>query len=170
MHFYDSARSCLVGIVVAGAVLLASRPSRASQEFPAAIQSAAGMPCTPSCVVCHGEDPGTATSFSHRNLGKTLFNYTVNGTPSIVPPHGTAQLTTNYNAYKTTPEGAAVDALLKQGLDPETKADLCANGPTYGCGAHVAPKVPRGDLSALAWIAGAMVVGAVARRQRVRRG
>jgi len=169
MQISDSSRRWLVRIVIAGAALLAPRPSLASEEFPAAIQAAAGMPCTPSCTLCHGVDPGTATSFGNKKLGQTLVTYPVNGTPNFVAPHNAAALTTNYNAYKTTAEGAAVDADLKQGIDPETKADLCANGPTYGCGAHVAAKAPPTDLSALAWIAGAMVVGAVARRQRARR-
>lgn len=166
MRISDSSRRWLFR-VVAGAALLATRPSFASEEFPAALAAAAGMSCTPSCVVCHGEDPGTAATFTRRKLGATLVTYNGN----FVAPHDTAALTANYNAYKATPDGAAVDALLKEGIDPETKAELCRGGPTYGCGAHVVSKPPvSGDLSVLAFVAGAMALGAVARRARSRRG
>lgn len=162
MKISDSTRSWFLGFALAGAALLAPQPAAASEEFPAAIQQAAGMPCSPSCTLCHGVDPGTANTFMSKDLGKTLVTYNGN----FVGPHKSDALIANYNAYKTTPAGAAVDADLKLGIDPQTKVELCANGVTYGCGAHVAPKAPPSDLSALAWIAGAMAVGAVARRKR----
>jgi MYXO-CTERM domain-containing protein len=164
MQISASNRSWFLRFAIGGLALLAPRPSQASQEFPAAIQAAAGMPCTPSCVLCHGVDPGTAGTYGNKKLGATLSAYN----NIFVTAGNTAVLTSNYNAYKATAEGAAVDASLKQGIDPETKADLCSSGPSYGCGAHVAAKAPPSDLSPLAWALGAMVLGAVVRRQRSR--
>jgi hypothetical protein len=167
MQISDSIRSWGVRITVLAAGLLTHGLAMASEEFPAAIQEAANMPCVPSCTLCHGIDPGTATTFASKKLGATLVTYGGN----FVKAHDTAALKANYAAYKVTPDGAAVDAQLAQGIDPETKTDLCSseNKLAYGCGAHVAAKAPPSDATALMWIAGAMAVGAFVRRARVRR-
>lgn len=164
MQISDSTRSWFLRIALAGAAILAPRPTLASEQFPAAIQDAAKMPCTPSCTLCHGVDPGTASTYMNKKLGKTLFFF--NGT--VVGPSDTNALKANYAAYKATADGAAADADLAKGIDPETKADLCSgeNNVTYGCGAHVAAKAPPSDASPLLWVAGAMAIGAVARRRR----
>jgi hypothetical protein len=166
MQISDTSRSWLVRIAVAGALLLVPQGARASEQFPTAIQEAAQMPCTPSCTLCHGVDPGTASTYMNKKLGKTLFFYN----NKVVAPGDSAALKANYEAYKASTDGAAVDADLKLGIDPETKVDLCssANNVTYGCGAHVATKAPPSDASALFWIAGAMVIGALVRRTRGR--
>ncbi len=164
MQIYDTSRSWLMRAALAGVVLLAPLRARASEQFPAAIQEAAQMPCTPSCTLCHGVDPGTASTYMNKKLGKTLFFFN----NKVVGPGDSNALKVNYEAYKATAEGAAVDADLKLGIDPETKVDLCsgANNVTYGCGAHVAAKAPPTDASVLLWIAGAMALGALVRRSR----
>jgi len=164
MQISDTSRSWLIRAVIVAAALLAPQRAQASEQFPTAIQDAAQMPCTPSCTLCHGVDPGTASTYMNKKLGKTLFFFN----SKVVGPGDSDALKVNYAAYKATPEGAAVDADLKLGIDPETKADLCsgANNVTYGCGAHVAAKAPPSDASALLWIAGAMALGALVRRTR----
>ena len=124
------------------------------------------MPCSPSCTLCHGVDPGTASTYMNKKLGKTLFFFN----SKVVGPGDTSALKANYAAYAATPDGTAVAADLAMGIDPETKADLCSgeNNVTYGCGAHVAAKAPPSDASALLWVAGAMVIGALVRRTRTR--
>ncbi|HYQ18588.1 MAG TPA: hypothetical protein VEQ58_22585, partial [Polyangiaceae bacterium] len=144
----------LAAVVMAGFLGVLSSNAQASQEFPGALQEAAGMTCAPSCVVCHGVDPGTAQTFRTRKLGDTLFIY--NGNP--VAPHDTAALKANYAAYikSGTPEALNVQAKLAEGIDPETGIGLC--GPTYGCGAHIASKAPaRHDWSGVLWVLGAVV-------------
>jgi hypothetical protein len=160
-----TARRFFAGLVAAGALLLVQAPARASEPFPGALQEAAGMPCTPSCVVCHGKVPGDSMSFTVRQLSRELI--------APLPPPGAAGvpvLKANFAAYAakaaTDPNVARVVAALKDGIDPETGDSLC--GPTYGCGAHVAKKAPPSDFSAPLWVIGAMLAGGVLRRRKAR--
>lgn len=156
----------LASITALGAIALGSTPALASESFPAAIQEAAGMPCTPSCTLCHGVDPGTATTFQNKQLGKALFLQ--NG--MAVPPGDNAALKANYAFFAMQDANKAVVEDLKNGIDPETKAELCSNNVTYGCGAHIASKAPPRDWSPVLWIAGAVVAGAWLRRREPRAG
>jgi len=123
------------------------------------------MPCTPSCVVCHGKVPGDASSFFARKLPHALA-----ASGGLPPPGaaGVATLKSDFATYAakaaTDPEVLRVITALKQGIDPETGDSLC--GPTYGCGAHVAKKAPPSDLSSPLWVVGAMAIGGLLRRRR----
>ena len=47
-------------VIFAGLVVLLSASSaQAEPTFPAAIQTAAGIPCAPPCTLCHTTSPGT---------------------------------------------------------------------------------------------------------------
>jgi MYXO-CTERM domain-containing protein len=125
------------------------------------------MPCTPSCVVCHGKVPGDAGSFTARKLPRDML-LPPNG---ALPPPGAAGVPVvksdfaTYSAKAATdPEVARVVTALKQGIDPETGDSLC--GPTYGCGAHVAKQAPPSDFSAPLWVIGAMALGGLLRRRK----
>jgi hypothetical protein len=161
MPILKSTRTLLGGILMTGAATLLPRPALASLEFPGGIQEAAGMPCAPSCTLCHGVNPGTASTFQNKALGKTLF--TING---IVPPHDVPALKAAYAKYALDQANAAAVLALKDGIDPETGDNLC--GATYGCGAHVAKKAPPADLAAPLWVVAAMVAGALLRRRKPR--
>lgn len=159
----NSAQGFFAGLFVAGALLLVPASAHASDVFPAALQEAAGMPCTPSCVVCHGKVPGDLPSFRARKLSQNITN--------PLPAAGTAGVPTlksNFATYAATattdPEVARVVAALKDGIDPETGDSLC--GPSYGCGAHVAKKAPPTDLAAPLWVLGAVVAGGLLRRRK----
>jgi hypothetical protein len=161
----NSAQGFFAGLVMTGALLLVQAPARASEQFPAALQEAAGMPCTPSCVVCHGKVPGDAGSFLARKLPQALV-----ASGGLPPPGdaGVPVLKSDFATYAakaaTDPEVARVVAALKEGTDPETGDSLC--GPTYGCGAHVAKKAPPADIGAPLWVLGAVVVGGLLRRRK----
>jgi hypothetical protein len=161
-------RVLVSGALIAGSALGSSR-ALASEEFPAAIEQAAGMPCTPSCVICHGEDPGHLNTFTRRLLGRTMFAYGLT-------EHDADKLKANYGNYvalKPPPNNPNamidfasapnIDAALKRGLDPETGDDVCI--PTYGCGAHVASHAPPRDASSALWIVFALALGTLVRRQ-----
>ena len=158
MHTSKSFRSFLSGLAVVGITALLPGRAQASEEFPGALQEAAGLPCAPSCTLCHGVSPGTANTFMNKILGKTLFNL------GMVAPHDTNALKTAYAKYAMDPANAANVALLKEGKDPQTGDNLC--GPTYGCGATIAKKAPSNDLSAPLWVVGAMVLGGLLRRHK----
>lgn len=138
---------------------LALGPAQAQAEepFPGAIQDAAGLACAPSCLLCHTTNPGVASSWPIKAFGLYM------GTHGAVKGGGAAAATTAFNNYKRdNPAGAA---RIEAGLDPDTGVELC-NGPTYGCGAHIAKEAPPGDASALLWALGAMVTAGVVRRRR----
>jgi len=151
----------LSGLALVAWALSFAAPASASQQFPAAIQAAAGMPCTPSCVLCHGVDPGTATTFSNKALGRAML---ANG----AAPQNAASLTAAYNKFAMDPANGAAVTALKAGIDPETNANLCEGGVTYGCGARMAKSAPTDDWSGLWFAAGAMLFGAILRRAKTR--
>lgn len=155
----NSVRRLLASITVLAGVAFAAGRAHASEEFPGALQQAAGMPCTPSCTVCHGKTPGDAGSFTARALPTALIMQGV--TPA---PHDVNFLKTAYAKYAMDPANAATVTALKAGVDPQTGDSLC--GPTYGCGAHVAKKTPPTDFSAPLWVVGAMLTAGILRRRR----
>jgi len=164
MQTFKSFRSLFLGVVAFGFVAFAPSQALASEEFPGAIQEAAGMPCVPQCALCHGVTPGTAATYSRKKLGATLFNINP-GKPVL--PHDVAGLKAAFAVYKMDPANATNVAALVEGKDPETGDGLC--GPTYGCGAHVAKQAPPSDFSAPLWVVGAMALGALIRRQKSKR-
>ncbi|MES1184446.1 MAG: hypothetical protein ABUL60_11560 [Myxococcales bacterium] len=166
MQASNSFHRFLFAFATVAGLTLVSNGARASEEFPAALQEAAGMPCTPSCVVCHGKVPGDAGSFLARKLPNDLLQ------SGSLPPPGAAGVPivkSDFAAYamkaSTDPEVARVVAALKDGIDPQTGDSLC--GPTYGCGAHVASKAPPTDLATPLWIVGAVVAGGLLRRRKL---
>jgi MYXO-CTERM domain-containing protein len=150
-------RSVLGSIGIASVTLYAA-PAAASREFPGAIQEAAGIPCVPSCILCHGEAVGRFESFQARALSRGI---AAKGIPAA---HDTAALKASFALFAMDPANKDAVADLKAGIDPETGDSLC--GPTYGCGAHVAKQAPPTDFWALPWVVGAVVAGALSRRRR----
>jgi hypothetical protein len=143
------------------AVSLWSARLAAEETFPAVIAKDAGMPCVPTCTLCHTSNPGRADTWVGKKFGLFVGTHGVmRGVPSSV--------TTAFNAYKATgatdPNVATVLMALQNGIDPETGESLC--GATYGCGAHVAKKLPPSDVSAPLWVTSAVIAVAILRRRR----
>jgi len=159
MSTWKSAKSVVSLLVAIGAATLLPSPARASQEFPEAIQEAAGMPCAPSCKLCHGKPVGDLASFTAKALSVALISQ------GFAPAaHDTNFVKQAFAKYKADPNNAEQVQALVEGTDPETGEALC--GPTYGCGAHVAKQAPPADLAAPLWVVGAMVVGGLLRRRK----
>ncbi len=149
----------------ASAMLLALR-AHAEQTFPGAIQEAAGIPCTPTCLLCHTAIPGTLANLK-QPFGLTVLR---NG---IVPGHPESMHTvvTNLRDKKVDTDGDGkldVDELAV-GSNPnvtDPTAELC--GPLYGCGAHLAPPPSPERAPVMWWLVGILAAMAWigARRQR----
>lgn len=167
MPFSKFVRALTFSTLAVGASVVVTSPAEASEVFPAALAEAAGIPCTPSCAVCHGKVPGDITSYTARKLSRDLFLPPVGALP---PPKeaGVPLVKSQYAAYAAKasmdPEIARVVAALKAGTDPETGVSLC--GPVYGCTVAPAKKESKSDASALLWVAGAMVVSGLLRRRK----
>jgi hypothetical protein len=103
----------------------------AEQEFPGALQEAADMECVPTCLMCHDVNPGTASTYNKPLAGALL------STGKFKRGAGDAEgLKEAWNSYASNPMNAANVALIKQGIEPRDKVDVC--GPVYGCGATFA--------------------------------
>jgi len=135
-----------------------SIPAQAEEEFPGALQEAAGMECVPTCLMCHTSNPGTAATWTTKALPLAL-----NSTNKLKPKAGDVE------AFKVAfAEYAATHptevAAIKAGRDPQTGQDVCS--PSYGCGATFA-RSPSGKAPASA--AGVLSLAAalwLARRRR----
>jgi len=157
-------RNLVLGVVSFGACSLWPELAAAEEAFPAIIAKDANMPCTPTCTLCHSSNPGRAETWPGKKLGFALGTKgAVKGDPNSI--------TTAFNNYKATgaadPNVATVLMALQNGIDPETGESLC--GPSYGCGAHVAKKLPPSDVSAPLWVIGAVIAGGILRRRRTTR-
>jgi hypothetical protein len=158
--------------VIAGLFLsfsFAAVPASAAPTFPAAIQDAAGIPCTPTCLLCHKTNPGEAGNWN------TPFGITVKGNGADAKhPESIQTVVANLRAKMTDSDDDGkldVDELAA-GTDPnktESWAEICA--PLYGCGAHVAVAPPPTRSTALWWFTVPVVLSMLAamRRQAVRR-
>jgi hypothetical protein len=150
-----------VGGLIAGlAVLTSTGLARAEEPFPGALQEAAGLPCAPSCLICHTTNPGNITSWPTKPFGFFM------GTNGVNKTTGEAGVKKAFEMYKADPTKAAGLARLLAGQDPDTGSELCQI--TYGCGAHIAKDAPRDDWSGLLFVAGAMGFGALLRRTKRR--
>lgn len=148
----------LSGVATLAFAVSLTASAAASEVFPAAIQEAAGLPCVPSCLLCHTSNPGTILTFMGKPFGAAM---AANG----AVPQNTDSLKAAYAKYSAA--NPAVAESLKNGFDPDNGGALC-NTPTYGCGARIAKDEPRDDWSGLLFVAGAMGLGAILRRSKRR--
>ena len=150
MRSSKSLRNLVLCLVALSGVALSPALARASQEFPGAIQEAAGMPCVPDCKLCHGVSPGTEDTWPNTPLGQKL------GLQAGVMPHDAASLKAAFAVVKADPANKAIVDALARGEDPKAGGDICT--PSYGCGATIARKPARRSPDAAAAVAGALAL------------
>lgn len=161
MHISNAMRNLVLGIVSLGTVSLWPAQAAAEETFPAVIAKEANMPCAPTCTLCHTSNPGRAETWPGKPFGFFMGTHGVaRGVPSSVA--------TAFQQFKasaaTDPSVATALMSLQNGVDPDNGESLC--GATYGCGAHVAKKLPPSDVSAPLWVIGAVLAGGILRRRR----
>jgi hypothetical protein len=111
------------------AVACWSTPGHAEQEFPGALQEAADMQCVPTCLMCHTQNPGTASTYT-KPLALAL-----NAIGGFERGAGDVEgFKKAYAQYALA--HPAEHALIQQGKEPGAQVDVC--GPVYGCGATFA--------------------------------
>lgn len=150
----------LVGLVAGLGAFAAPGTTHAEETFPGALQEIAGLPCAPSCTICHTTNPGAVGTWIGKPFGLYL------GGHGLLRGTGEEGLKKAFAAYKSDPKNAEGLARLEAGLDPDNGQELCQI--TYGCGAHIAKDAPRDDWSGLLFVAGAMGFGALLRRTKRR--
>ena len=152
-----------LGYLIGLAVLVAPGLAFASRTYPAELQSAANMPCTPQCTLCHKDMNGGIGTVT-KPFGTNMIDvgHLGRANPSTVKP-----AVDKLKAAGTDSDGDGVPDIqeLSQGDDPNVKGagSLCG-GPTYGCGARVEPA---GRLDG--WAAVAALATAAALVSRLRR-
>jgi len=139
----------------------------AEPEFPGAIQEAARIPCTPTCLLCHTEIPGNINNVNE-HFGRTVL------TNGVRPGHPESMndVVANLRTKNIDTDGDGkidVDELAA-GSDPSSadpNAELCA--PTYGCGAQLAPAPPATATARHVLVLGIVAVTALIGARRLRR-
>jgi hypothetical protein len=155
----------LVGFSFGLAMLTVSAFAGASATFPAEVQSALNMPCTPPCTICHKDNLGGIGTVT-KPFGSNMIDvgHVKRADPSSVKPALDA-----LDAAKTDSDGDGVSDIdeLRAGDDPNTKGanNLCSDVPMYGCGARVAPN---GRLDGWAAVAAFATAAALLARMRRR--
>lgn len=140
-------------------VLALGATAHAEEPFPAEISEAAGMPCVPSCLLCHTTNPGQAGTWVGKQFGAYM------GTHGAKKGDA-ASIKTAYAAFAADPANMSKVMDLQKGLDPDNNTINLCTGPTYGCGAHIAKTTPQDSTTMPYWIAGALVLGSLLRRRK----
>ena len=122
----------------------------AEPTFPGAIQEAATIPCTPTCLLCHTAIPGTLANL-RQPFGLTVLSHgVVRGDPesmhTVVARLRDEKVDTDGDG-KLDVDELAVDSNPN---DPDPNAVIC--GPLYGCGAHLATARPPARAPLLWWL------------------
>ena len=159
-------RSAIKGLV--WSFLFVALPAGAEPEFPAAIQEAGKIPCTPTCLLCHLTVPGQKDNWTQPFGVAVRANGLVPGHPESIQ---TVVDNLRTKMVDTDGDGKIDVDELAAGTDPnkaDPNAELC--GPLYGCGAHVA-KAPPSSSAALWWFTVPVVLSMLIamRRQSLRR-
>lgn len=155
-------------VVVAGLVVFLSASSaHAEPTFPAAIQTAAGIPCAPPCTLCHTTSPGTKETATKPFALTLLENGLVTGQPDTM---ATAIAKLRASMADTDHDGTPDVVELADGTDPSNpRPDVQLCGPLYGCaGGHIA-KVPPRPADRAPWLfASALALLLLSRMRRAR--
>lgn len=124
-------------IALALGTLLFPADARASATYPDSLKNALGMPCAPPCTLCHQDNKGgygTATKpFAQSMKNAGLFG----ASPSTLQP---ALDKLKADGTDSDSDGMPDIAELEQGRDPDVSGAGALCGPSYGCGARVAPR------------------------------
>lgn len=106
----------------------------ASEEFPTELRAAANLECTPTCSVCHEQDPGSqGTASKEFAVAMRVDGGLVSGKPETVAP-----------AYeRLDPDGDRV-VVFANGAGEQVELDLtevpCQAEVDYGCSIESLPK------------------------------
>jgi MYXO-CTERM domain-containing protein len=151
---------------ITGFLLVMAFALRASAEptFPGGIQDAGGIPCTPTCLLCHTAIPGTLANLKQPFGLAVLRNGVVPGDPNSL--HAVVDKLREKQTDSDDDGKIDVDE-LSVGSNPnlpDPNAELCA--PLYGCGAHLAPQPPPQRPRVLWWLVTAVALGALLRARR----
>jgi hypothetical protein len=168
MRFSTMKRSAAVSLFLAVALL--GSGAHATPGFPGAVQDHLGLTCMPDCILCHRTTAGGGGAELDKAFAQTLRDDAPAASrlypydPLSVPPALDWAEETGLDADGDgTPD---IDE-LRDGVYPATDQRFCGEGavegPTYGCGARIAP---RGSIDGTAAGLAALVALALARLGR----
>jgi hypothetical protein len=149
-----------LGLALAG--LFSAGEAHASKDFPAKLEKLAGLPCTPTCLLCHTDPNGEIKTLRKgpggEPWGLTTFAFLAAG-------DGTQADLTKLEGQNTDMDGMNDLPELQAGQNPLIKGDapFCSDL-RYGCGARIASKTPL-DGSTAGWLLAAAACVYVGRRR-----
>lgn len=163
----DSRAPVVLAALVALLCVLGARPAHASPGYPGQLSKDLGLPCAPPCTVCHRDRNGGLYTVD-KPFGLSMYAAGLRGQS----PDGlrAAEKSLESTTPPTDSDGDGVGDIqeLKDGTDPNSSdnANLCNEGPAYGCGAHVAPRSRIDGLGALLGALAGFVLLVGMRRRR----
>jgi hypothetical protein len=158
-------RSLFPSFIFAVGVLAVSSTAWASRTYPGLLQSATGMPCAPTCTLCHRDMNGglftVVKPFGKAMIGAGL----IGASPDTLKP-AVDQLAKD----GTDSDGDGVPDIqeLQEGRDPNVAGSGMLCGPTYGCGARIEPSGSLDGYAAVAALATAAALLWRMKKPRVR--
>lgn len=146
------------------ASVCATAPAHAEAEFPSKIQDLAGMPCTPTCLMCHTDPAGGVDHLRKAADGSdwALISFT------FLKAGGTAANLAPLEAKDSDGDGTSDLKEIQTNQDPLVKGDVpVCSELRYGCAAHIARQSPL-DRGEAAWLVAAAAGCVFAARRRAK--
>jgi hypothetical protein len=144
------------------AILITATLTMASGNYPGEVQTEAGVPCAPTCTLCHATNAGGGGTVT-QPFGQAMMARGLTGggnTDALVAALG--QL--DSDGIDSDANGTSDVDALRAGENPNDGTPFCGDivvaTPTYGCFQHARA----GGSAAL--VLGAIVLSRVARRRR----
>ncbi len=164
-----------IAVAVLGGVASVSAPAQASPVFPGEVRKHLNLSCVPQCTLCHSVNPGvlgTAAGPKGTKFGTAFWGTgkVKLGDASSVGPAldqlGTDMTDSDGKDANGSAGGPDILQIQANSNPSQNGESIC--GPTYGCGAHVAPQSPFNNWGTL--LAAVFVGGVGLSRFRFRKG
>lgn len=175
IHVSSLSRYCARLVTVAGVAMAATwtAAAEASEEYPQVIADTLEMPCVPACTLCHTSLAGglgtIRSDVNGASFGLRLIAAGVRGEAPNRVPDALAAIEADPSADL---DGDMVTdiAELRAGADPNEpgEGNVCGGGPTYGCGARIAPSTTLDVSGGAAALGAVLALVFAARRRRAR--
>jgi hypothetical protein len=147
------------------AFLISAGLAAASGNYPATVQAEAGIPCAPTCTICHATNAGGSGTVTQPFGEAMMARGLTGGGNADALVTALAQLETD--AVDSDGDGSPDVDALRAGQDPNDGTTFCGDivvaTPEYGCFQHA-----RAGAGA-PLIAAALLIGVSALRRRSRR-
>jgi hypothetical protein len=162
MAMHRAPKNWLARWLLAAAAITSAPAAWASPSFPGEIQERLRMSCAPPCTLCHRDSTGGLGTADTAFADQMVANGLTAGDAARIGP---ALDAIEASAADSDGDGIGDVAELRDERDPNIAGAGVVCGPSYGCGAHVAPRSTMDPIALAAALAVALGLCAAARRR-----